>query len=117
MPLPPTLAYLTACASLLTAIKSGWELSRMIKKQLKERVIQEQANQLFASVCEAYDEKKICLRDYHYWKRRISVAAEEKDCMVFPLIEYRPQINCASIVPALLRIRSYLRQIYGSGLI
>ena len=82
MPLPPSLASFAKFTSLLTAVRSGWKLSRLVRKKLKEQAALEKANLLFQKLCDVYEENKISEDDYNFWKRRIMIATEKKNCMV-----------------------------------
>jgi hypothetical protein len=62
---------LVMCASLVTAVKSGWELSERIQKRRAEQDIE---SKLQSRLRRAYRAKLISGSDVDYWEGRIHAA-------------------------------------------
>lgn len=78
MPLPPV-ATIAACGSILTAFKSGWELSRMIKKKELETRLEKEARSLLKDLQQAYRDGLLTDRSYEKWYDRFLGALADKD--------------------------------------
>lgn len=79
MPLPLPLATIVACGSLVTSIKSTWELSRMIREKLEERQTDEYAARLYRSLRTAVRYGILTETEYKHWLEKFLVAAAAKD--------------------------------------
>ncbi|KUI57810.1 hypothetical protein VP1G_05091 [Cytospora mali] len=80
MTLPPV-ATLAACGSLITAVKSGWELSRMIKKKDMERRLDKDASGILRGLQNCYLDGLMSERSFEKWYDRFLAALAEKDCV------------------------------------
>jgi ribosome assembly protein 4 len=89
MTVPVVLATVAACGSLVTSLKSGWELRRMIKRKQEERECDEEAPYVFRRLRRAYYEGLMNSAEYEHWYEKFLLAKVEKDC------EWRPFPNTA----------------------
>lgn len=80
MGLPPV-ATIAACGSIITAIKSSWELSRMVKKKDRETRLDTEAKKLLRDLQNLLVEKAISERSFDKWYDRLLGALADKDCM------------------------------------
>lgn len=92
MPLPPVTT-IAACGSILTACKSAWELSRMIKKKDQEKRLDTQARAIIYDLRRSYLDGHMDQKTFDKWYDRLLGAIAEKDSkypstMTFP----RPQL-------------------------
>jgi hypothetical protein len=109
MAVPTVLATVAACGSIVTSIKSSWELKRMVKKKKEERELEEEAPYIFRKMRKAYYDGLMSTAEYEHWYERFLVAKVEKDS------EYSAG-GCMQIQELLTRIRQCL-QCEESGLI
>lgn len=72
-------ATVAACGSILTAVKSGWELSRMIKKKDLEKRLDKEAKTVVRDLQNAYLDGLMSERSFEKWYDRIVGALAEKD--------------------------------------
>jgi hypothetical protein len=72
-------ATVAACGSILTAVKSGWELSRMIKKKDLEKRLDKEARTVVRDLQNAYLDGLMSERSFEKWYDRIVGALAEKD--------------------------------------
>lgn len=72
-------ATVAACGSILTAVKSGWELSRMIKKKDLEKRLDKEARTVVRDLQGAYLDGLMSERSFEKWYDRIVGALAEKD--------------------------------------
>ncbi|KAK3393344.1 hypothetical protein B0H63DRAFT_458001 [Podospora didyma] len=91
MGVPVALATIAATGSIVTSIKSGWELRRMVKKKAAEKVAEEEAPRIFNRLRRAYNDRLMTSAEYVQWYEKWLVAKVERD------------------LPALHRIRAHLR--------
>ncbi|KAM7193461.1 hypothetical protein V8F33_007840 [Rhypophila sp. PSN 637] len=91
MPVPVVLATCAAVGSLITSVKSGWELRRMIKRKQEQFVAEDEAPYIFRRLRRAHREGILNDREYEDCYERFLVARAEKD------------------LPALHRLRAHLR--------
>lgn len=80
MTIPPV-ATLAACGSLITAVKSGWELTRMLKKKDMERRLDKDASGVLRSLQNCYLDGLMSERSFEKWYDRFLAALAEKDCV------------------------------------
>lgn len=80
MPLPPV-ATIAACGSIITAVKSSWELSRMIKKKDQEKRLDSQARAIVQDLKQLYLDGLMDERTFEKWYDRLLGAIAEKDGM------------------------------------
>lgn len=78
MPLPPV-ATIAACGSILTAVKSGWELSRMIKKKDLEKRLDKEAKSVMKELQKTYRDGLMTDSSFDKWYDRILGALADKD--------------------------------------
>lgn len=77
MPAPNNLLRL---APLLIVVKSGWELSRMIRDKHKEQVLFDtEKSYLMGALRVAYGEGIISMTSYDRWRERLIRACKNKD--------------------------------------
>ncbi|KAK0701437.1 hypothetical protein B0T21DRAFT_353700 [Apiosordaria backusii] len=74
-----SLASAAAIAGLVTAVKSSWELSRMIKKKYDQRVLKNQANDVIMRLRRALRDGRISHQNYNFWKKKVMIAVWEQD--------------------------------------
>ncbi|POS76505.1 hypothetical protein DHEL01_v205096 [Diaporthe helianthi] len=74
-------ATVAACGSILTAVKSGWELSRMIKKKDLEKRLDKEAKVVVRDLQNAYLDGLMSERSFEKWYDRVVGALAEKDGM------------------------------------
>ncbi|KAK2611738.1 hypothetical protein N8I77_005062 [Diaporthe amygdali] len=74
-------ATVAACGSILTAVKSGWELSRMIKKKDLEKRLDKEAKTVVRDLQNSYLDGLMSERSFEKWYDRIVGALAEKDGM------------------------------------
>ncbi len=80
MGVPVLLATLAAGGSLVTSIKSSWELRRMIKKKQEAKECDEDAPYIFRRLRRAYYDGLMGATEYEQWYEKFLVAKVEKDC-------------------------------------
>lgn len=78
MPLPPVTT-IAACGSILTACKSAWELSRMIKKKDQEKRLDSQARSIIYELRQSYMDGLMDQKAFDKWYDRLLGAIAEKD--------------------------------------
>lgn len=79
MPLPVALATVAACGSIVTSIKSGWELRRMIKRKQEAKECDEEAPYVFRRLRRAYYDGIMSVQEYEQWYEKFLVAKVDKD--------------------------------------
>ncbi|KAH6619386.1 hypothetical protein B0J18DRAFT_243014 [Chaetomium sp. MPI-SDFR-AT-0129] len=79
MGVPVVLATLAACGSLVTSVKSSWELRRMIKRKQESRECDEEAPYVFRRLRRAYYDNLMSVTEYEIWYEKFLVAKVEKD--------------------------------------
>ncbi|KAI3392943.1 hypothetical protein diail_4960 [Diaporthe ilicicola] len=75
------IATIAACGSILTAVKSGWELSRMIKKKDLEKRLDKEARTVVRDLQNTYLDGLMSERSFEKWYDRLVGALAEKDGM------------------------------------
>ncbi len=80
MGVPVLLATIAAGGSLVTSIKSSWELRRMIKKKQEAKECDEDAPYVFRRLRRAYYDGLMGAAEYEQWYEKFLVAKVEKDC-------------------------------------
>lgn len=80
MGIPVILATAAACGSLVTTVKSGWELSRMIRQKQDQRRAEEVAQRVYRSLRRALHSGLISDTEYDHWFGKFLVAESEKNC-------------------------------------
>ncbi len=80
MGVPVLLATMAATGSLVTSIKSSWELRRMIKKKQEAKECDEDAPYVFRRLRRAYYDGLMGAAEYEQWYEKFLVAKVEKDC-------------------------------------
>ncbi|KAK4194059.1 hypothetical protein QBC40DRAFT_302453 [Triangularia verruculosa] len=75
--LPSSLASAAALAGLVTAVKSSWELSRMIKKKYNQRVLKDHADDINMRLRRALRNGRISQQNYNFWKKKVMIAVWE----------------------------------------
>ena len=68
-----------AHAGLITAIKSGWELTRMVRAKLKDSSVRDEAPRLYARLRRARDQCLIEASEYSYWRKELWDAEKHHD--------------------------------------
>ncbi len=84
MGVPVLLATIAAGGSLVTSIKSSWELRRMIKKKQEAKECDEDAPYVFRRLRRAYYDGLMGAAEYEQWYEKFLVAKVEKDCKFAP---------------------------------
>ncbi|KAM7184709.1 hypothetical protein V8F20_012110 [Naviculisporaceae sp. PSN 640] len=79
MPVPVVLATCAAVGSLVTSVKSGWELRRMIKRKQEQFIAEDEAPYIFRRLRRAHREGILNDREYEEWYEKFLVARAEKD--------------------------------------
>lgn len=80
MGIPALLATFAACGSIVTSIKSGWELRRMVRRKVEAKECEEEAPYVFRRLRLAYSDGLMSVQEYELWYERFLVAKVEKDC-------------------------------------
>lgn len=80
MGVPVVLATVAACGSIVTSIKSSWELSRMVKKKKEAKECDDEAPYVFRRLRRAYYDGLMSTAEYELWYEKFLVAKVEKDC-------------------------------------
>jgi len=113
MGVPAVLATAAACGSLVTSIKSSWELRRMIKRKQEAKECEEEAPYVFRRLRRDYYDGLMGTAEYEQWYERFLVAKVEKDCEFSPTQAARGDeqggILTVSTVNGMRRIRAHLR--------
>ncbi|KAK4129097.1 WD40 repeat-like protein [Parathielavia appendiculata] len=79
MGVPVVLATMAACGSIVTSIKSSWELRRMIKRKQEARECDDEAPYIFRRLRRAYYDGLMSTLEYEQWYEKFLVAKVEKD--------------------------------------
>ncbi|KAK3300670.1 uncharacterized protein B0H64DRAFT_20352 [Chaetomium fimeti] len=79
MGVPVALATVAACGSIVTSIKSSWELRRMVKRKQESKECEEEAPYIFRRLRRAYYEGLMSTIEYEQWYEKFLVAKVEKD--------------------------------------
>ncbi|KAK4132762.1 hypothetical protein BT67DRAFT_443444 [Trichocladium antarcticum] len=79
MVVPAVLATVAACGSIVTSIKSSWELRRMIKRKAEAKESDEEAPYIFRRLRRAYYDGLMGTQEYEQWYEKFLVAKVEKD--------------------------------------
>lgn len=88
MAVPVVLATVAACGSIVTSIKSSWELRRMVKKKKEQNECDDEAPYVFRKLRRAYYDGLMTASEYEHWYEKFLVAKVERDCMCsFPCVE------------------------------
>ena len=80
MGVPVVLATVAACGSIVTSIKSSWELRRMVKKKKEMHEADDEAPYVFRKLRKAYYDGLMTPSEYEQWYEKFLVAKVEKDC-------------------------------------
>lgn len=80
MGVPTLLATFAACGSIVTSIKSGWELRRMLRRKIEAKECEGEAPYVFRRLRQAYLDGFMSVQEYELWYERFLVAKVEKDC-------------------------------------
>lgn len=80
MPVPAMLATAAACGSLVTTMKSGWELSRMIRQKLDAKQAEEDSVRVYRRLRRALHSGRMSEKEYDHWYEKFLVAESEKNC-------------------------------------
>lgn len=86
MGIPVILATAAACGSLVTTMKSGWELSRMIRQKRDQKQAEEDAVRVYRSLRRALHSGRMTDKEYDHWFEKFLVAESEKNCEQPPLL-------------------------------
>ncbi|KAL1843864.1 hypothetical protein VTJ49DRAFT_7215 [Mycothermus thermophilus] len=79
MGIPAALATVAACGSIVTSLKSSWELRRMIKRKQDAKECEEEAPYVFRRLRRAYYDGLMSAHEYEQWYEKFLVAKVEKD--------------------------------------
>ncbi|KAK4167149.1 hypothetical protein QBC43DRAFT_8820 [Cladorrhinum sp. PSN259] len=79
MAVPVVLATVAACGSIVTSIKSSWELRRMVKKKKEQHEADDEAPYVFRKLRKAYYDGLMTKSEYESWYEKFLVAKVEKD--------------------------------------
>ncbi|KAF2456293.1 hypothetical protein BDY21DRAFT_47590 [Lineolata rhizophorae] len=73
----PPIAAIAACGSLVTAVKSAWELRRMVKNKRQKRRDEDEALDILDELEDAYEDGLLTEVDYsRYYSRYLESVAE-----------------------------------------
>lgn len=109
MGIPVILATAAACGSLVTTMKSGWELSRMIRQKRDERQAEEDAVRVYRSLRRALHSGRMTDKEYDHWFEKFLVAESEKNREQLPLLCIASVCSPYGSVAGLRKIRAHLR--------
>lgn len=79
MGIPVILATAAACGSLVTTMKSSWELSRMIRQKRNQRQAEEDAVRVYRGLRRALHSGRMSDKEYDHWFEKFLVAESEKN--------------------------------------
>ncbi|CAP60257.1 uncharacterized protein PODANS_1_5660 [Podospora anserina S mat+] len=79
MGVPVVLATVAACGSIVTSIKSSWELRRMVKRKKEQHEADDEAPYVFRKLRQAYYDGLMTVPEYEQWYEKFLVAKVEKD--------------------------------------
>ncbi|KAK4200046.1 hypothetical protein QBC40DRAFT_174781 [Triangularia verruculosa] len=79
MGVPVVLATVAACGSIVTSIKSSWELRRMVKRKKEQHEADDEAPYVFRKLRQAYYDGLMTAPEYEHWYEKFLVAKVEKD--------------------------------------
>lgn len=85
MGVPVVLATVAACGSLVTTMKSSWELSRMLRQKRNQRQAEEDAVLVYRSLRRALYSGRMSDREYDHWFEQLLVAESEKNSECAPI--------------------------------
>ena len=80
MGIPVIIATAAACGSLVTTIKSSWELSRMVRQKRDARQAEEVAERVYRVLRRELRSGRMSSKDYDHWFDMCSNAESEKNC-------------------------------------
>ncbi|EJT76096.1 hypothetical protein GGTG_06020 [Gaeumannomyces tritici R3-111a-1] len=86
----PKIAAVATCGSVITAVKTSWELSRMVRKKRAETTIAEDSDevvQLAEDLQVAYSDGLLTRRERDEWYDRLLTGVAEKDCMAITKVK------------------------------
>ena len=112
--IPVYLATMAACGSLVTSVKSSWELSRMVRRKLEEEDIHEEAHIVHRKLRKAYFAGVMSGSEYDKWYEKCLLAKVEKDSMSVCLVycsRYDDTLTSIAVVE-MRKIRAHLRMIW-----
>ncbi len=70
--------------ALVIAVKKGWQLTRMIHKELKDRSAHQSVRSMAPRICAKLErarmKKLISTHDYSIWRRELLFAEKDHDC-------------------------------------
>ncbi|KAB5513542.1 hypothetical protein GE09DRAFT_932134, partial [Coniochaeta sp. 2T2.1] len=66
-------------ASLLTTVKTTWELSRIVHRKRIARILKLKVPRLYRILQQAYRERILCEREFDYLLERLIIADANKD--------------------------------------
>jgi hypothetical protein len=75
-----TIANALAPAALITAVKSGWELFRMVRKTRNDNSVRGETPYLYGKLQRAYIESLVNSSEYSYWRQKLRGAEKDYDC-------------------------------------
>ena len=79
MGIPVVLATAAACGSLVTTMKSGWELSRMIRQKRDQRQAEEDAVRIYRSLRRALHAGRMSDKEHDHWFEKSLIAEAERN--------------------------------------
>ncbi|KAB5580295.1 hypothetical protein GE09DRAFT_432173 [Coniochaeta sp. 2T2.1] len=82
MGIPVIIATAAACGSLVTTMKSSWELSRMIRQKHDQRQAEEDAVRVYRGLRRALYAGRMSEKEYDHWLEKFLVAETERNLAV-----------------------------------
>ncbi|KAJ9164758.1 hypothetical protein NKR19_g1030 [Coniochaeta hoffmannii] len=79
MGIPVILATAAACGSIVTTMKSGWELSRMIRQKRDRKRAEEDAVRVYRSLRRALHSGRVSNKEFDHWFEKFLVAESENN--------------------------------------
>jgi len=98
MGIPVILATAAACGSIVTTMKSGWELSRMIRQKRDRKRAEEDAVRVYRSLRRALHSGRVSNKEFDHWFEKFLVAESENNC------EANPTRSVSFVVCVLIRV-------------
>ncbi|KAK3329910.1 hypothetical protein B0H66DRAFT_41147 [Apodospora peruviana] len=112
MPVPGMLATFAAVGSLVTSVKSGWELRRMVRRKQEQYVAEDEAPFVFRRLRRAHRNGLMDDFEYEEWYEKFLIAKAERD-REFCSYNFKRTEKLFSddfaVVGALHRVRAHLK--------
>ncbi|KAB5514940.1 hypothetical protein GE09DRAFT_1231713 [Coniochaeta sp. 2T2.1] len=103
---PPAITMIAAWCSVFTSVKSVWELSRMVRNKLDERVFYDKARIVYCNLKEVHQYGLMNNKDFDLWYDRFLAAEGSKDLDALRRVEAHIRLVLEGWPPKRSRLRS-----------